>query len=1416
MPPRPDSPYSPNFAFLAEYGQHLASLPTDAERVLWIAARSALQCLRSFGEALAKQVVKDARLPEVSTQQERLDLLLRRRMVDKEVYNCFDVLRKDGNRATHEFSGDFELACEALETAHALGVWFENTFGRPSRSVRRYVAPRRVELIEADRRVRLEQAAERLRDFEQLNAIPSFDIPLIWEEQRRHLAAFVGRERDLTALRNHTATLCSGYLLLTGERGLGKSALLARLAQKAPHQFKAPADSAWPDLVLYHSGKCGDTPRRILQFLLWQAGRHLGQQLSSACFERSIAEMRAQLIDVLGMLSSKNHGVLLVIDALDEIVGDRAHLSRALAFLPDSLPDGVRCVLSSRPDQAIIDHVRVRLGVAAAIRLGPMTDEDTSLFLSSQFPERIRGRLEDRELVEEIMSRTGGIPLLLRHLARRAEEECRRAGSAGAVLRSDWIPDSLEAVFRDVYREGVEGKGPRGHRLRQRVIALLAEANGGLTVGEVHAALKQLGHSVEHSSVRDALNQIASVAVNFGGGVYSLYHAGFAEHVRASLGADERAEYHRALAGADLEGLDDVEVRFASHCLHLRKWYTCAATSGLEKSLRKAAAAVVRSVLRPKILAGVFATRQEHDLIEFLSWASTAIVTVLPEHQREQLAEWEAFLNRELGSLVHRPCLFRQLAMNSASAIVTAGATELPPDGSELLVLFDTGNPDPGLVRTYPVDVRDFEQQYLLMWEMHELRSALCYLAARDLVMVNDRESVSVWRVGTGRRLWRRDRLTLRDPVAMLSPCGDFVALAERDYDPFDAIFGDGGNPAETRTTESRIGLSLFAVQTGREEWTVAPGFLGDRAALAIDQRGGRVLLATTSGRVVGHETVALRALDLRTGACVAEALPDSGIAPILNMVAGAVPGSLFTVGWRGPVDGGDSQCQLIRWNSDTFSVERIERLAGSSQPVGCVPGDEGVAWVACTDGILLEVHLESMTVRTHGFDLGRIVALYSDPATRDLNIYYIDREDHVARFARWSSQERRPVGLLCIDAERVWSLANAGSKDLYLVLDGAGMQLRFCVTEPLSSARKGRPGQERIVAVTPDLRHACFWGGSGAPVIRDFASPSRTSGALPVPAASQPGHREVPLWISDRVAHSPDWHVRLSAEDVIVLLDDSDRGVGGHLVLVRGTPETVERVALHGARVTAMELSADGSRLALVVHPSPNVRPANPAGQMSATVSLDPSELEQFFLELREVELVVVALDGVGVCYRWRGTPEEPEVTISPDGQWVAVREHNGELVLHAPGRSGSPLPVPAPRINAVSDRFFSWDRVVFFPAGGSVFAVGSSPGVRVGVEMDLAMGTVRRRMENAPAGAFAVTLDGRHLVCVEADGISLRTVETGEERAHFPASEVAAVCVRDEGRIALVTQSGRLRVLEIIEQSGIPAEGGEATMWG
>lgn len=133
---------STNFAFLESHDEQLVSLGMLAEKYFADDPNTCLLKLRQFSEFLTQVVASQVGLYQAElSQYDQLRLLYDQGVLPSEVKRLFDEVRRTGNQAVHEFSGDHGRALNNLKLSWQLGLWFHRTFKEPNYKSGAFIPP---------------------------------------------------------------------------------------------------------------------------------------------------------------------------------------------------------------------------------------------------------------------------------------------------------------------------------------------------------------------------------------------------------------------------------------------------------------------------------------------------------------------------------------------------------------------------------------------------------------------------------------------------------------------------------------------------------------------------------------------------------------------------------------------------------------------------------------------------------------------------------------------------------------------------------------------------------------------------------------------------------------------------------------------------------------------------------------------------------------------------------------------------------------------------------------------------------------------------------------------------------------------------------------------------------------------------
>lgn len=355
--------------------------------------------------------------------------------------------------------------------------------------------------------------------------------------QLRH-SAFLATQHvvhvPLMAVREQLERVWSngGQLLVTGETGMGKSALLANWCRQ-----RGEGDPADALVVACHVGST--VPPTLADVLAFLVTSLSGGEASEVA--QSLDALRAAFAQRLRAAAARRR-VVLILDGVDHLIDSRG--ARELTWLPRSLPPDVTAIISAGPGKSA-DECRSRGWTEA--RLQPL-ERDARVRLATEYLAVYQKKLSAPQLERLVSAATSGNPLALRTLL----EELRVFGSfelfdlelnryAAAVAPVELFVEMLQRLERDF-----ESARPR---LVRDALCLLCCSREGLREAELLDLLGLQGAALPQAYWSPLWHALASHVTSLDGmlrvSTTALRHAVLMSYMS---GVQEQQEFHRRLA----------------------------------------------------------------------------------------------------------------------------------------------------------------------------------------------------------------------------------------------------------------------------------------------------------------------------------------------------------------------------------------------------------------------------------------------------------------------------------------------------------------------------------------------------------------------------------------------------------------------------------------------------------------------------------------------------------------------------------------------------------------------------------------------------------------------------------------------------------------------------------------------------
>lgn len=385
---------------------------------------------------------------------------------------------------------------------------------------------------------------------------------------RQEAARRIGRETEFAQLREAARSSAHRVVWVTGPAGIGKSNLMACLAEELlddppartlvlPYRFRASDDRCSRDTFLRFA---------IERLTAWSRVDAAGTTPAMAHLS-PFDQLRSLIARV-----REGDGVLFVLDGLDEIAErDRRFAADVLLAL---VRDGARAICAGRPEHGLAEtFARAGSYEPFASGMPRMTSNDVRAMLLI-YIDRLRTRLvkRDREamegvrnpFVERVVQLSEGLPLYVGYVVRDL------ASGRLAPESESQLPADLHAYHAELLRRCVVGDL---HAVMTPLVALLALAREPLTSVTIAALLVRRGvlATANVSLVERALAAVATMVRRTPGpddrGGFVLYHHSLRIHILASDQMTETVAVTRhSLAAAALHPAGDAAEVYLHRC----------------------------------------------------------------------------------------------------------------------------------------------------------------------------------------------------------------------------------------------------------------------------------------------------------------------------------------------------------------------------------------------------------------------------------------------------------------------------------------------------------------------------------------------------------------------------------------------------------------------------------------------------------------------------------------------------------------------------------------------------------------------------------------------------------------------------------------------------------------------------------
>lgn len=194
-----------NFSFFNDEWEVLAKLGESAERNVYIDPNTTISKLRLLSETIGKAVLASDNIKEFydTNQIERLNTMQREGLAESEILDIFHLLRKKGNKASHDGSyGTADEAKQLLALAYQLSIWFMEVYVDWEFSAPKFVEPTK----EADSSALQEKIKQLQAEIDEKEKALEKQLEVISEREVEKEVRVQRKEKSRNHLRKHQLT----------------------------------------------------------------------------------------------------------------------------------------------------------------------------------------------------------------------------------------------------------------------------------------------------------------------------------------------------------------------------------------------------------------------------------------------------------------------------------------------------------------------------------------------------------------------------------------------------------------------------------------------------------------------------------------------------------------------------------------------------------------------------------------------------------------------------------------------------------------------------------------------------------------------------------------------------------------------------------------------------------------------------------------------------------------------------------------------------------------------------------------------------------------------------------------------------------------------------------------------------------
>ena len=327
----------------------------------------------------------------------------------------------------------------------------------------------------------------------------------------------------------------SGYFIIKGEPGIGKSALMAYLVKINGyiHHF---------NIGLQNINKANQFLESVCAQLISRFGLEHFTWPPDADKDSAFLNL---LLDEAGKKLKDNDKLVIVVDALDEV--DRSGLSpRAnILYLPPALPPNVYIVVTTREKDDIrlqVTNSRVfKLLADSSFNIRDARDYTRQKMSNKQMAQRIESwGITDEQFIETMLQKSEGNFMYLRHVL----PAIKRGQFVEGTL--DQLPDGLLGYYRAHWRQMRNQDPTIFDELYQPIVCVLATVKEAVSIDQT-SAFTGIPSNKIHDVIKEWREFLYEEFDDQRQRLYRVYHKSFQDFLREEV-EPQLKPYHRMIS----------------------------------------------------------------------------------------------------------------------------------------------------------------------------------------------------------------------------------------------------------------------------------------------------------------------------------------------------------------------------------------------------------------------------------------------------------------------------------------------------------------------------------------------------------------------------------------------------------------------------------------------------------------------------------------------------------------------------------------------------------------------------------------------------------------------------------------------------------------------------------------------------